>query len=364
MNSIIVIPALNPGETLITYVNELIHSGINQVVLIDDGSCAAQKEIFQTLVLQHPECRLLIHEQNRGKGRALKDAFAYILSQKEWEGLNVITADSDGQHLVKDILLLDAQMQEASLGNSPCLFLGCRNFERKNIPWRSRFGNRLTSVLFRLLYKESVMDTQTGLRGIPYELLKPLSELKGERFEYEMNMLTEMALRKIPFRIVEIETIYLDNNSESHFRPIMDSFQIYRILLGNFFRYCFSSVLSALLDLLLFTVISRMLPDSPYQILIATVIARLFSSLFNYWCNKTLVFRDANRAKASIYKYYGLCITAMFVSAGMVTLLSPLPVPNTLIKMFVDTILYLFNYYIQKHYIFTQNQTTPGRKTS
>lgn len=363
MNSIIVIPALNPGKALIAYVNELIHSGINQIVIIDDGSSAAQKEIFQTLAL-HSECHLLIHEQNQGKGRALKDAFAYILSQKGWEGLNVITADSDGQHLVKDILLLDAQMQEANLGSSPCLFLGCRNFAENNIPWRSRFGNRLTSVLFRLLYKESVMDTQTGLRGIPYKLLKPLSELKGERFEYEMNMLTEMALQKIPFRIVEIETIYLDNNSESHFRPIMDSFQIYRILLGNFFKYCFSSIFSALLDLLLFTVIGCMLPDSRYQILIATVIARLFSSLFNYWCNKTLVFQDAKDAKTSIYKYYGLCIAVMFVSAGMVTLLSPLPVSNTLIKMFVDTVLYLFNYYIQRNYIFTQNQTTLGRKTS
>lgn len=363
MNSIIIIPALNPPEHLITYVDELIRSGVSGLIIVDDGSSKEKQQIFQELG-KRPECHILVHKTNQGKGRALKDAFSYVLSREDYKGMNVITADSDGQHLVKDILRLDAKMQERNLMEQPCLFLGCRNFEKENIPWRSRFGNRLTSVLFRLLYKESVMDTQTGLRGIPYELLKPLSELRGERFEYEMNMLTEMALQKISLQIIEIETIYLDNNSESHFRPVMDSFQIYKILLGNFFRYCFSSVLSALLDLLLFTVISRMLPGSPYQILIATAIARLFSSLFNYWCNKTLVFQDANGAKASIYKYYGLCITVMFVSAGMVTLLSPLPVPNTLIKMFVDTILYLFNYYIQKHYIFTQNQTTLGRKTS
>ena len=44
----------------------------------------------------------------------------------------------------------------------------------------------------------------------------------------------------------------------------------------------------------------------------------------------------------------------MLISAGMVTLLSFLPVPNALIKALVDTILYFFNYYIQKYYIFKQ----------
>ena len=170
--------------------------------------------------------------------------------------------------------------------------LGCRNFDKEDIPWRSRFGNRLTSVLFRLLYKESVMDTQTGLRGIPYALLELLTQLKGERFEFEMNMLTEIALKKIPFEIVEIETIYLDNNSESHFRPVADSFRIYGILLGNFFKYFISSVLSALLDLTIFILGDRLLPDSSFHILEATVIARMVSSLFNYWCNRKIVFQD------------------------------------------------------------------------
>lgn len=350
MNSIIVIPALNPPERLIPYIDELIQSGVKHVIVVDDGSSESQQWIFDRL-RQREECIVLVHKTNLGKGRALKDAFSFVLNRKDWEGASVITADSDGQHLVSDILRLDARMQETAKC-SPCLFLGCRNFEKENIPWRSRFGNRLTSVLFRLLYKASVMDTQTGLRGIPYELLGPLSGLKGERFEYEMNMLTDAALKKIPFEIVEIETVYLDNNSESHFRPVTDSFRIYKILLGNFFRYCLSSVLSSLLDLLIFSIAVRLITAGPWQILAATVTARIFSSLFNYCCNRKLVFKDCEDVRTSLLKYYTLCIFVMFCSAGLVTFFSFLPVSKTVIKIVVDSILYLFNYYIQRHFIF------------
>lgn len=350
MNSVIVIPALNPAETLLAYVDELIELGAESLVIVDDGSHEEQKPIFDQLRCRK-ECQVLVHRVNKGKGRSLKDAFSYILEQEAWKGKGVITADSDGQHLSRDLLRLDTCMQEAK-SSLPCLFLGCRNFEKENIPWRSRFGNRLTSILFRLLYKESVMDTQTGLRGIPYELLKPFSQLKGERFEYEMNMLTDAALQKIPFQILEIETVYLNNNSESHFRPIIDSFRIYQILWGNFFKYFLSSVCSALLDLLIFFVAGQFLASGPLKILEATVIARVCSSLFNYFCNRKIVFKDSTSAKSSFWKYYLLCIFTMLCSAGLVTFFSFLPIPDTIVKLAVDSILYLFNYYVQRHFIF------------
>ena len=42
----------------------------------------------------------------------------------------------------------------------------------------------------------------------------------------------------------------------------------------------------------------------------------------------------------------------MLCSAGLVGLFSFLPVPPTLIKIVVDTVLYLLNYQIQRRYIF------------
>ena len=351
MKNIIVIPALNPPDHLLVYAKELIEAGAEQLLIVNDGSSSEKQKLFESLEAL-PSCTVLTHPVNLGKGRALKDAFSYILNRSDWAGRGVITADSDGQHLVRDIIRLDEKMQELSACGRSFLVLGCRSFRQKDVPFRSRFGNLLTCALFRLLYGIPVSDTQTGLRGMPFELLPFLCELKGERFEYEMNMLASAALAKIPVESIEISTVYLDNNAESHFNPVADSFKIYRILFGTFLKYGLSSLLSSLLDLSVFAVAEWLLPVSGSRILAATVIARAVSSLFNYWCNRQLVFGDRGSARASLPKYFALCITVMLCSAGLVTLFSFLPVPATLIKIVVDCILYLFNYQIQRRFIF------------
>ena len=80
MKSILVIPALNPPAHLLEYVVQLIASGAEHLVLVDDGSASEYKPIFEKLS-EHPQCHILTHTVNQGKGRALKDAFAYILEQ-------------------------------------------------------------------------------------------------------------------------------------------------------------------------------------------------------------------------------------------------------------------------------------------
>ena len=47
MKSIIVIPALNPPEQFVSYVDELIASGAEHLLLVDDGSSPAKKAIFR-----------------------------------------------------------------------------------------------------------------------------------------------------------------------------------------------------------------------------------------------------------------------------------------------------------------------------
>lgn len=185
---------------------------------------------------------------------------------------------------------MDQEMEELHRKEDRFLLLGCRNFHQDDVPFRSRFGNLLTCSLFRLLYGVSVTDTQTGLRGISWDLLSHMCQLSGERFEYEMNMLTDAALSKTPVHTLEISTVYLDNNSESHFNPLVDSIKIYRILFGTFLKYAVSSLFSSLVDLVCFTAAELLLPAGAYRILEATVIARIISSLVNYSCNKKLVF--------------------------------------------------------------------------
>ena len=156
---------------------------------------------------------VLRHPQNCGKGRALKTGIAHMAR----EGFQaVITADADGQHSIDDI----CRIAQALAEHPSQLVMGARDIAQM-VP-RSRAGNSITQKLFRILHGISLQDTQTGLRGIPLtpDSMPALLELAGDRYEYEMEMLLNSRLL-FPDGILEIpiQTIYLDQNQSSHFRP-------------------------------------------------------------------------------------------------------------------------------------------------
>ena len=230
---IIIVPALDPDERLAPYIGELSGKGFRRFLLVDDGSAEENKTYFalaaQTAESCGGEAKILTHEVNKGKGRALKDAFAACLTEKI---RGVITVDADGQHTAADV----ARVAEAMRREPEALVLGTRDFTLKNVPWKSRFGNVLTSAVFRLFLGLRVSDTQTGLRGIPASCLRIFSTLYGERFEYETEMFVCVKRERIPICEVTIETVYENGNAGTHFHPIKDSVKIYRIILRSFFK--------------------------------------------------------------------------------------------------------------------------------
>ena len=75
-NSVLIIPSLNPDERLISYVEDFISNGFTKIILVNDGSNPKAGLLFDT-ICSRPECDLLVHTVNMGKGRSLKDAFNY-----------------------------------------------------------------------------------------------------------------------------------------------------------------------------------------------------------------------------------------------------------------------------------------------
>ena len=100
--------------------------------------------------------------------------------------------------------------------------LGVRTFEG-SVPFRSRWGNGWTRLLFRMLTGLAIRDTQTGLRGIPADLLERVASLPGDRYEYETRMLVDARHHASPPLQVPIKTVYLEGNKASHYRPFRDT---------------------------------------------------------------------------------------------------------------------------------------------
>lgn len=353
-NCVIIIPSLNPGEELIDYVIQLKENGFSKILLVDDGSRDELKAIFTTLRDNHG-CDLITHEVNKGKGRALKDAFKYYskeLKDGKYAGCKgVITVDSDGQHTVPDVCNLEEALQECD--NS--LILGCRDFDDESVPPKSETGNKVTRVMMRLFIGGSVTDTQTGLRAIPNCLIDRFADLPGERFEYETTMLIDCIKGGIDIKEIPIATVYINGNSETHYRPIIDSISIFKVIAGTFIKYIFASLSSFLLDYGLFCLLLFLFGfgfEKSLAIWIATIIARICSSLFNYFINKNVVFNSDKGASTLLY-YYILVVIQMALSAGLVSLITGLlAVPAQITKLLVDTVLFLLSYQVQKKIIF------------
>lgn len=261
--------------------------------------------------------------------------------------------DSDGQHKVRDVInISDAldNMTEASI------FLGVRSFDYDFVPFKSKFGNKCTSILFGALNGRYLRDTQTGLRGFKKDILTAnFINLAGERFEYEINMLIYAVKEHYPIEEIEIETVYINDNQETHFHPLKDSWKVYKVLFSNFVKYIFSSFASSIIDLVSFQVLLALFVHLAVdrRLLTATVAARVISSAFNFAVNRKVVFQNRGKLTKQFIKYYLLCIIQMFLSAFLVIQVNRLWGISKLVeKIIVDTILFFVSYHIQRVFIF------------
>lgn len=345
----VIIPAYEPDEKLLTLLQQLKNAGIRHIIVVDDGSGSAYRELFEQAE-KTDGCALLTHAVNLGKGRALKTAFNYCLLH--FPALcGCVTADSDGQHTPQDILACMKKLSE----NPKALILGCRNFDAADVPTRSSFGNKCTRKVFRYLVGLSVSDTQTGLRAIPAFYMEKLMNVKGERFEYETNMLIETKNADIPIIEVPVKTIYIEENKTSHFNPIKDSIRIYMI----FGKFLFSSLSSSVLDLLLFHFFCGVLQgasgfwkDIPY-IVAATVSARIISAVYNFILNYKVVFKSSAGMMATAVKYCLLALCQMLCSAFLVNAFYAVTGGyEVLVKMPVDIFLFFVSFVIQREFVY------------
>ena len=355
-NISVVLPSLDPDEKLTMVIDGLLEYGFTDIILVNDGSKQENLHFFTDAARLHPEIHLLHHEVNRGKGAALKTAFTWFLNNRP-DGLGVVTVDGDNQHHPEDTRACCEHMLQTGR-----ITLGCRDFTLPHVPPRSRFGNHTTSLVFKLFCGITLSDTQTGLRAIPRDALEILNQVSGDRFEYETNMLLAMKTQGLPFDEVKIRTVYIEENKSSHFHWLRDSWRIYKLILAYFFRYTLSSLLSSAVDLIAYFLLTRFLSGSLTGLALtsaATVIARILSSLLNFFVNKTLVFQSKEHTGSAMVKYYALAIPQMAAQAllthGVYSLLhisGNLTGLRTLIYAVVMTVLYFISYSIQQRWVF------------
>lgn len=412
--TILLIPAYQPEKTILKLLEALVCSRdlsdpdaarrheagkgrdpvLEAVFVVDDGSGEEYRDLFDAA--QKLGCHVVRHEKNRGKGAAIRTGMHAAVGLYGPD-VHIVTADADGQHLPADILRVAAVLQKENAApgeppgrekglpqrkpsvqeeglsrrkpplqeeetlpqrKPPVLVLGVRDFSGKEVPFRSRWGNRITAAVFRLSTGRACIDTQTGLRGIPAALLPLALATEGDRYEYEMQFLLK-AVRQADLRQVTIETVYEEGNRTSHFRPVRDSLLIYRRPL----RFFLTAAASAVVDWILFLLLIRLFGSSAfsaYRVSVAedaaaaSALSRIGSGVVNFALNRKWSFQSKGRIGAEMVRYLVLFLANLFCNASAVAGLTLAGVPAALGKFMVDVVLFLVNYQVQKRWVFSK----------
>lgn len=337
---IALIPAYEPDQMLPALLCEIRAAGF-EAVLVDDGSGSAYAGIFR-------ECAgyaaVLTHTENKGKGRALKTGLEYINRHFDG-GYTVVTLDADGQHRVADA----QKVCETAREHPDSLILGSRKLNKRT-PARSKFGNMITRLVYRLSTGLRVKDTQTGLRAFDSRLVPTFLEISGERYEYEMNVLLECARRKIPILETEIETIYYNNNAASHFDTLRDSCRVYREIL----KFSASSFAGFLVDYGLYSLFSFLTASwGSAGLWVSNIAARVVSASVNYLINRKLVFKSKKNAAKSALQYFLLAAAILAGNTLMLNFLAGnLGINRFAAKICTEILFFVVSWLIQRFLIF------------
>ncbi len=164
-----------------------------------------------------------------------------------------------------------------------------------------------------------------------------------------MNFLKQMYYKNIEFDTIPIETIY--EGRVKNFKLMKDSYRIYKEFLKNMI----SSILCAVLDVGVF----YLLASENISVFNANIIARIISGLFDFAINKKCVFHREKSSNSFFEgcKYTILFIIQMLIGSLLVSILNQYYAKwIVFLKIGINVIMYVINFYIKKKYVFVENK--------
>ena len=351
-NGMILIPTYQPKENLLEILVEIRSEIVSideyaknldsiLIIVVNDGSTVSGADnIFKEIEKQN-NVVLINHLENKGKGAALKTGIQYALKNN---AEFLVTADADGQHLPRDIVKVFKHPVEDNL------VIGSRKFY-KDVPLRSRFGNILTSILFKNIFRIKISDTQSGLRKFSNASFKKYLSIEADGYQFEMEALI-LSSKHASIIEVPIETVYEPGNPTSHFDPIWDSAQIYFVL----FRGMVSSLLITFFDIALFS----MLVGIDVNTFIAILISRSISTILYFDLGKKFIFKSNGDRTKEFLKFVTLVvINAIILTPAIEYFATNSEFNKPVIYATGSTLLFLLNFGVQKFFVF-QNGKKDG----
>jgi len=207
MRTCILIPTYQGERSLPELFDKMPESiSAEDILVIDDGSKDRTSEVCSDCGI-----KVIRHENNRGKGAALKTGFAYTL-ENNYDA--VVTIDADLQHPPE---LIPGFISELESGADVVVGNRVRDI---TMPIERRLSNFLSSFWISVLAGRKFPDSQCGFRAVKRWIIEQ-AHLHFNRYQTESELLVESARIGAKISFISIPTIY--NGDRSYFNPITDT---------------------------------------------------------------------------------------------------------------------------------------------
>lgn len=216
---LIVIPAYNEAKFIGRVIEDISAATPNiPILVVNDGSTDDTRR-----VVQHYDVSLVEHQQNFGKGEAIKTAFSFAQQNKfDW----IIFLDGDGQHppqyLSDFVEKISHDQVDAVLGN--------RQTRSLDMPIHRLLSNGITSIMISLSAGQRILDSQCGFRAVRTNKMHGIN-FEADGFQIESELLIKLGKSGARFSHVPIETIYGEESSSINL--VADTLKFIKLILKS-----------------------------------------------------------------------------------------------------------------------------------
>jgi glycosyltransferase involved in cell wall biosynthesis len=169
-----------------------------EIVIVDDGSTDGTRDILDQWRQQmSPGMQIIYHEQNSGKGAALRTGFQHAT------GDIFVIQDADLEYDPRDYLKLLEPLLE---GRAPVIY-GSRFLggPRAAMSLTHTMGNQLLTIITNLLYGTSLSDMETCYKLFRRDVIDGMA-LRSRAFEIEPELTAKLLKRG--YSIFEVPISY------------------------------------------------------------------------------------------------------------------------------------------------------------
>jgi glycosyltransferase involved in cell wall biosynthesis len=158
-----------------------------EIVIVDDGSTDGTRDILDQWRQQlPPNMQIIYHEQNSGKGAALRTGFQHAT------GDIFVIQDADLEYDPRDYLKLLEPLLE---GRAPVIYGSrCLGGPRAAMSLTHTLGNKFLTIITNLLYGTSLSDMETCYKCFRREVIQDMT-LRSRAFEIEPELTAKILKR-------------------------------------------------------------------------------------------------------------------------------------------------------------------------